>query len=173
MKGRIIISFALFHFQHTRWNNKIFLLLIENQKSPLSNLNNEKEAELRKSAFQLPGPEYSPDTILWPKGDILPDEKPADVNYARLNQLINTCFDAPGNGPYKKTLGIVVVYDNQIVAEKYLDGYDAKTMFHGWSMTKTITGALAGILHDEGKLFYHFRCHCYADAERRHAFVGA
>ena len=25
-------------------------------------------------------------------------------------------------------------------------------MFHGWSMTKTITGALAGILNDEGKL---------------------
>lgn len=113
---------------------------------------NKNEDELRKSAFQLPEPEYSQDTILWPKGDILPDEKPAGVNYARLNELIDTCFDAPGSEPYKKTLGIVVVYDNQIVAEKYLDGYNAETMFHGWSMTKSITGALAGILSDEGKL---------------------
>jgi len=110
------------------------------------------EDELRKTGFQLPDPGYSQDTIPWPKGDILSEVKPDGVNYARLNELIDTCIDAAGSEPFKKTLGIVVVYDNQIIAEKYLDGYDAKTMFHGWSMTKSITGALAGILHDEGNL---------------------
>ncbi len=69
-----------------------------------------------------------------------------------MNEFIDTCFDASGTEPFKKTLGIVVVYNNQIIAEKYLDGYDYNTMFHAWSMTKSITGALAGILHDEGKL---------------------
>lgn len=113
---------------------------------------NKNENDLRQSAFQLPEPGYSQDTILWPKGDILPLEKPAGVNYARLEELIDTCFDAPGSEPFKKTLGIVAVYNNQIIAEKYLDGYNAKTMFHGWSMTKTITGVLAGILFDEGNL---------------------
>lgn len=110
------------------------------------------EEELKKSVIQLPEPGYSQDTIPWPKGDMLPVEKPEGVNYIRLNELIDTCFDASGSEPFKKTLGIVVVYDNQIIAEKYLDGYDDKTMFHGWSMTKSITGALAGFLFDEGKL---------------------
>ncbi len=108
--------------------------------------------ELKAEKIVLPKPAYSQDTMMWPKGDILPDEKPAGVNYTSLNELLDTCFDAAGAEPFKKTLGIAVVYDNQLIAEKYLDGYDANTMFHGWSMTKSITGALAGILFDEGKL---------------------
>jgi CubicO group peptidase (beta-lactamase class C family) len=110
------------------------------------------EAELQQSGFSLADPGYKQDTIPWPKGDIISKEKPAGINFERLNELIDTCFDAPNSEPFKKTLGIVVVYDNQIIAEKYLNGYDYTTMFHGWSMTKSITGALAGILADEGKL---------------------
>ncbi|HKI88444.1 MAG TPA: serine hydrolase [Draconibacterium sp.] len=110
------------------------------------------EAELEKSGIVLSTPGYSQDTIPWPKGDLLSENNPLGVNYARLNQLVDTCFDAPKSKPFKKTLGIVVVYNNQIIAEKYLDGYDYKTMFHGWSMTKSISGAWAGILADEGKL---------------------
>lgn len=110
------------------------------------------ETELKQSGFTLPEPEYSQDTVLWPKGDVLPQAKAAGVNFERLNELIDTCFDAPDSNPLKKTLGIVVVYDDQLIAEKYLNGYNYKTMFHGWSMTKSITGALAGVLADEGKL---------------------
>lgn len=110
------------------------------------------ETELKQSGFLLPEPEYSQDTIHWPKGDLLLENKPSGVNYGRLNELIDTCFDASKSEPFKKTLGIAVVYNNELIAEKYLDGYDYKTMFHGWSMTKSITGALAGILADEGKL---------------------
>ena len=108
--------------------------------------------KLKQSGFQLPKPGYAQDTIPWPKGDLISGNKPAGINYTRLNELIDTCFDAPDSEPFKKTLGIAVVYDNQLIAEKYLNGYDYKTMFHGWSMTKSITGALAGILADEGKL---------------------
>lgn len=110
------------------------------------------EESLKKIRLSLPDPGYSQDTIPWPKGDVLHDERIDGVKYNRLNELLDTCFDAPGSEPFKKTLGIAVVYDNQLIAEKYLDGYDYRTMFHGWSMTKSITGALAGILYDEGKL---------------------
>ncbi len=108
--------------------------------------------ELKQSGIFLPDPRYSQDTIPWPKGDILSSEKISGVDYNRLKELLDTCFDAPDAEPFKKTLGIAVVYNNQLIAEKYLNGYDFKTMFHGWSMTKSITGALAGILFDEGKL---------------------
>ena len=110
------------------------------------------EKELLQSGFTLPKAGYSQDTIPWPKGDILSDTLVPGVNYERLAAFIDTCFDAPGSEPSKKTLGIVVVYNNQLIAEKYLDGYNYTTMFHGWSMTKSITGAMAGILYDQGLL---------------------
>ena len=54
--------------------------------------------------------------------------------------------------PLKKTLGVVVVYNNVLIGESYLEGYDEDTKFHGWSMTKSVTGAMAGALVDEGRL---------------------
>jgi CubicO group peptidase (beta-lactamase class C family) len=108
--------------------------------------------ELKNSGFRIPEPGYSQDIMPWPEGDIIADTLPAGVNMARLHELIDTCFDAPGSEPFKKTLGIAVVYKNQLIAEKYLHGYDHNTLFHGWSMTKSITGAWAGILADNGKL---------------------
>src|SRR4030095_14193371 len=38
------------------------------------------------------------------------------------------------------------------IAERYADGFDAKTKLAGWSMTKTVTGALIGILAKQGKI---------------------
>ena len=113
---------------------------------------NKNEKKLKDAAISIPVPNYAQDTIPWPKGDLLPEDKPEGINYTRLNEFLDTCFDAPGSEPVKKTLGVAVVYDGRLIAEKYLDGYDYKTMFHGWSMTKSITGALAGILADQGKL---------------------
>ncbi len=110
------------------------------------------EEELKKSGFRIPDPGYSPDTMPWPKGNIISDTLPGGVDYNRLHELIDTCFDSTGSEPFKKTLGIAIVYNNQIIAEKYLGGYDHNTMFHGWSMTKSITGAWAGILADRGQL---------------------
>lgn len=110
------------------------------------------EDELRKMEFNKPEPEYSPDTIPWPKGNVIPAKLPEGVDSERLTGLIDTCFDQPGEEPFKKTLGIVIVYDNKLIAEKYLGDYDHNTMFHGWSMTKTVAGAMAGILADKGKL---------------------
>ncbi len=50
------------------------------------------------------------------------------------------------------TRGIVVVRGGQIVAERYADGFDAKTPQLGWSMTKSVATLLAGRLAKEGKL---------------------
>ncbi len=110
------------------------------------------EEELMASSFNIPDPGYSQDTIPWPLGDVIPDSLPAGVNYERLEALLDTCIDKAGEEPFKKTLGIAVVYDNVLISEKYLNDYDVYTKFHGWSMTKSITGTLAGILADKGML---------------------
>ncbi len=76
---------------------------------------------------------------------------PEGVDYEKLESILKEAIDEPGSEPFKKTLGVAVVYENQLIGEHYLDGYDAWTKFHGWSMTKTVTGAMAGITGGRGK----------------------
>ncbi len=110
------------------------------------------EDELREASFQIPDPGYSQDTVPWPKGDVLPDIMPRGVDYAALDAAIEAAFDQPGSKPTKKTLAVAVVYRDALIAEKYLEGYDAHTEFHGWSMTKSLTNAIAGILVGDGRM---------------------
>jgi hypothetical protein len=110
------------------------------------------EKELMADFFEIPDPGYSQDTIPWPLGDVLPEALPEGVEYKKLNAILDEAIDKPGEEPFKKTLGVVVVYDNELIGENYLDGYDAWTKFHSWSMTKSVTGAMAGALVQEGRL---------------------
>ncbi len=110
------------------------------------------EEELMADSFTIPDPGYSQDTIPWPLGDVLPETLPEGVDYEKLNTILAEAIDSPDAEPFKKTLGVAVVYNNELIGENYLDGYDAWTKFHGWSMTKTVTGAMAGALVSEGRM---------------------
>ena len=110
------------------------------------------EVELRAQSFQIPDPGYSQDTVPWPRGDVMPGSLPEGVDYERLHTVLEEAIDPPEAEPLKKTLGVAVVYNNQLIGENYLEGYDAWTRFHGWSMTKSVTGAMAGALVEDGKL---------------------
>lgn len=52
----------------------------------------------------------------------------------------------------KKTRSLMVIYKDQIIAEEYADGYDAQSLFLGWSMTKSVLATMFGILDYQGKL---------------------
>ncbi len=110
------------------------------------------EDELRSESFTIPDPGYSQDTIPWPVGDLLPEELPDGVDYEQLALVLDDAIDDPGAEAFKKTLGVAVVYDNVLIGENYLEGYDSHTKFHGWSMTKSVTGALTGALVMEGRM---------------------
>jgi CubicO group peptidase (beta-lactamase class C family) len=88
----------------------------------------------------------------WPYGDQLPDTLPAVVDYIKLAEAVDSAFDIPGAEPLKKTQAVVVVYDNAIIAEKYAEGFDISTECLSWSMAKSVTNALVGILVKDGKL---------------------
>ncbi len=104
------------------------------------------EEELKAQTFKIPDPGYSQDTIPWPKGDVMPESLPEGVDYQKLGTIVENALDSPGTEPLLKTLGLAVVYKNELIAERYLDGYDAFTEFNGWSMTKSINSAVAGVL---------------------------
>lgn len=70
----------------------------------------------------------------------------ANVNYNKLNETLNSIF---GN---EKTRAVVVIYKDQIIAEKYDHGFDENSKILGWSMTKSITSTIFGILQHQKKL---------------------
>ncbi len=81
---------------------------------------------------------------------------PSDTNrYADLQKVIDAAFEEPFADKAVNTRAVIVIKDSLIVAEKYAEGYDANVPQMGWSMTKSITNALIGILVKEGKLDIH------------------
>lgn len=45
---------------------------------------------------------------------------------------------------------VVVLQDGKIIGERYADGFTAQTPLLGWSMAKTVTGALVGVMEKDG-----------------------
>ncbi len=113
------------------------------------------EVALRAQAFTPPDPGYDPDTVYWPKGDLLPGTLPEGVDYEKLDSIVENAFDGSNAEPFKKTLALTVVYDNVLIAEKYLEPGNENTLFHGWSQAKSVTNAMIGILVRDGKLDIH------------------
>jgi len=92
----------------------------------------------------------NPDTIPWPAGDLIADSIPAGVDRAQLNAAISKAFS--DTIPHKGTFAVMVVYKGQPVVEKYKTGLSGENRFLSWSMAKSVTSALTGILVKEGKL---------------------
>ena len=67
----------------------------------------------------------------------------------QLARQIDDLFTAPGLG---ETRAVVVIADGTLAAERYGPGYDKNTRFISWSMAKTVTGVLIGMLVSDGLL---------------------
>ena len=73
------------------------------------------------------------------------------VDYQQLQAAIDRGFAEREAGTVL-THSVLVAWNGQLLAEQYALGVDAQTPLPGWSMTKTITGTLAGILVGDGVL---------------------
>ena len=74
---------------------------------------------------------------------------PGDAGREDLAQRIDAVFSAPDAG---ETRALIVWHDGKLVAERYAPGYDRSTRFISWSMAKSITGVLIGMLVSDGRL---------------------
>ena len=87
-----------------------------------------------------------PKTTLWPMGDVLPSgPSPAGVDMAKVQQAIDAAFD-----PAALTGAFVVTYKGRIIAERYGDHITATTPLESWSMGKSLSGTLLGVLIKQG-----------------------
>ncbi len=88
----------------------------------------------------------------WPIGETVSTRKMEGVDYPALEKAINSVFDPSGNMDSIKTRAVVVIHKDSLIAEKYANGFDKNTEILGWSMNKSITSTLVGILVKEGKM---------------------
>jgi CubicO group peptidase (beta-lactamase class C family) len=84
----------------------------------------------------------------WPMGDVLPAKLPEGVDQAKLDAAVDIAF----RNPQSLTAAFVVVYKGQIVAERYAQGAHRDMQLESWSMGKSLTATLVGILMKQGEL---------------------
>ncbi len=86
----------------------------------------------------------------FPYGDLpQKDTVFTEINLKTLQKAVDFGFE---NIEIAKTRSVMVLYKNQIIAERYANGYNASSRFLGWSMTKSVLATLFGIREFEGKI---------------------
>jgi CubicO group peptidase (beta-lactamase class C family) len=85
---------------------------------------------------------------------------PSAIDVVALEPTKNVALEAAIQGyfmdadPEKaiNTRAIVVMQNGKMISEKYADGFSQKTPLLGWSMTKSVTNAMIGMLVQDNKL---------------------
>ncbi|WP_100867921.1 serine hydrolase domain-containing protein [Novosphingobium kunmingense] len=75
-------------------------------------------------------------------------ERPG-IGRERLARAVDALFTAPDAA---ETRAVIVMKDGRIVAERYAPGYHENTRFISWSMAKTVTAVMIGMLVSDGRL---------------------
>ena len=70
----------------------------------------------------------------------------AHFDTAALEAATDAAFTEDG----RNTLGVVVLHQGRLVAERYADGVNEESPLHGWSMTKSLAATMAGVLVQGG-----------------------
>ena len=86
-------------------------------------------------------------TQLWPMGDVLTDDlMPAELDAEKVAEAVDAAFE-PVEG---MTAAFVVTWRGRIIGERYGEGITMHTPLEGWSMGKSLTATLMGILIERG-----------------------
>ena len=99
---------------------------------------------LRSDIDALKVPKSPPllDEIAGP--DVVAPSNPA------LKAALDHAFEEPAEPPFRRTKAVVVVHDGKVIAERYASGIGVNTPLPGFSMTKSVTNALIGVLTQQG-----------------------
>ncbi len=91
----------------------------------------------------LPDPSATP----WPMGDVLSDDPlPAELDRAKIAEAVDAAFE-PADA---LTAAFVVTHRGRIIGERYRDGIGIHTPLESWSMGKSLTATLMGVLIQQG-----------------------
>lgn len=88
-------------------------------------------------------------TQAWPMGDRLDG---GDARSAVDRQGVAQAIDAAFADEAAHTAAVVVLHNGEVVGERYRDGVDEHTQLESWSMGKSLTATLIGVLVQQGLL---------------------
>lgn len=88
----------------------------------------------------------NPATEPWPMGDVLPKEPPSGIDVEKVKRAIDLAFE-PAAG---LTAAVVVTWKGRLIAERYGQNITPTTPLESWSMGKSVTSTLMGILIKQG-----------------------
>jgi len=94
---------------------------------------------------QPPGVPWPTDA--WPEGPL-----PAGVDRQALHAAVEATFGARGRSGVPDTRALLLVQGGVIVFERYADGFGRDSRFQTWSMAKSFTQVLVGLLVARGRL---------------------
>ena len=102
------------------------------------------DAQLPATRDSINTPEY----LFWPHGSAGPwPLLRADVDYQAIESAIDDAFvETPELT--RQTAAVLVAYDDRLLTERYAPGIDHSTRLLGWSMSKSFTATLVGLLQD-------------------------
>jgi CubicO group peptidase (beta-lactamase class C family) len=97
--------------------------------------------------IHVPSSLPDPETQTWPMGDRLPETAlPKEVDQAKLQRAIDAAF----NPPEAMTAALVITLHGRIIAERYGKGITQRMPLESWSMGKSVTATLMGVLIQQG-----------------------
>jgi CubicO group peptidase (beta-lactamase class C family) len=86
-------------------------------------------------------------TLPWPMGDVpAEDALAADIDTAKVKQAVDAAFE-PAEG---MTSAFVVTWRGRLIGERYGETITGHTPLESWSMGKSVTATLMGILIKQG-----------------------
>src|SRR6266480_1283255 len=86
-------------------------------------------------------------TQQWPMGDALAKEPLSpELDAAKVKQAVDAAFGSAA----EMSAAFVVTWRGRLIAERYGDGITAHTPLEGWSMGKSLTATLMGVLVKQG-----------------------
>jgi CubicO group peptidase (beta-lactamase class C family) len=93
-----------------------------------------------------------PPGVAWPTRGWSDGPLPAGVDHGALESALGKLFLPVGRGGVPDTRALLAVAGGRVVLERYADGFGAASRFRSWSMAKSVTQCLVGLLVAEGRL---------------------
>lgn len=112
-----------------------------------------KERALRSQPFKKAQPPLADTTVPWPFGEglaqtqLLSADRRAVLNGAAAPMFAETTTDATRK---VNTNALLVAQDGHLVYERYSPSFHRERLQLGWSMTKTLTALVAGLMERDG-----------------------
>ena len=103
----------------------------------------------------LPSLPSQPAGVAWPTEAWPTGQLPPTMAKPPLAKLLADAFLEPSSESLGETHALVIVQGGKLILERYADGYGPEASYPSWSMAKSMTQALAGILVLDGKLDIH------------------